>query len=234
MFALHVTLAGFWGGLLAIERRAFLQAMFSRPLVAATGTGLLLEDAESGLYVGLVFELFHLGAASLGGIHQDNETLPAVGGAAFACCLASAANGPGTPAIWSLAIILSAPLGPIGRALENAFDTRAVRYLGAALTSADGANFRRVARQNLWGMWPHFVAFGALAAGFAALGYGLEPVERTLPLPLLRGLAWAYPAMASVSAGLAVRGSHSKKAAVFAGAAALATLFALAVGGRFP
>src|SRR5260221_5298699 len=34
----HVVLAGMWGGLLALERSAFLQAMFSRPLIAAIGT----------------------------------------------------------------------------------------------------------------------------------------------------------------------------------------------------
>jgi len=32
-----------------LERRAFLQAMFSRPLAAATGTGLLLEDLSAGV-----------------------------------------------------------------------------------------------------------------------------------------------------------------------------------------
>src|SRR3954447_13556611 len=178
----HLSLAGVWGGLLALERRAFLQAMFSRPLVAATGAGLLLQDAESGLYVGLVFELYYLGAASLGGVHGDHETLPAVAAAAFASCLAGAGNGPGTPTMWTLSILICAPLGPLGRAIENAFDARAVRYLGAALTSADAENFRRVARQNLWGMWPHFVTFGALCAGAAALGYRAEAVERTLPL----------------------------------------------------
>lgn len=229
---LHVTLAGLWGGLLAVERRAFLQAMFSRPLVAATGVGLLLDDAESGLFIGLVFELYYLGAASLGGAHPDHETLPAVAAAAFAATLSDATQGPSTPAMWSLAIMVCAPLGPLGRVMENAFDARAVRYLGAAITSNDAENFRRVARQNLWGMWPHFVAFGLLCALAAMLGRAFEPLERQLPLPLLRGLAWAYPAMASVAAGLAVRGSHSKKPALFAGAAALATLFALAVQGR--
>lgn len=234
MLGLHLSLAGLFGGLLSLERRAFLQAMFSRPLVAATGTGMLLADPESGLFVGLVFELYYLGAASLGGAHSDHETLPAVAGAAFAASLAAAANGPATPAVWSLAIIVAAPLGPIGRTIENALDARAVRYLGAALTSADATNFRRVARQNLWGMWPHFVAFGALSALFAFLGYRAEALERTLPLPVLRGLAWAYPAMACVAAGLAVRGSHSKKAAVLAGASALFVLFSLALAGPRP
>ena len=62
----HVALAGAWGALVSLERRAFLQAMFSRPLVAATGAGLLLDDAASGIFAGLVFELFYLGAASVG------------------------------------------------------------------------------------------------------------------------------------------------------------------------
>jgi PTS system mannose-specific IIC component len=230
--AFHLALAGLWGGLLALERRAFLQAMFSRPLVAAVGTGLLLEDASSGLFVGIVFELYYLGTASLGGAHPDHETLPAVAAASFAACLSESTLSDGTPAIWSLGIILFAPLGPLGRWLETAFDARAARYLGAALTSADAGNFRRVARQNLWGMWPHFVVFGALTALAAALGYALSHRFGSVPLPLLRGLAWAYPAMASVTAGLAARGSHSKHAQMFAGAGAAAALVALTLEGR--
>ena len=35
---------------MALERRAFLQAMVSRPLVAATVTGLLCEDVLAGLW----------------------------------------------------------------------------------------------------------------------------------------------------------------------------------------
>ena len=223
----HVALAGLWGGLLALERRAFLQAMFSRPLVAATGAGLLMEDAASGLFIGLVFELYYLGTASLGGAHSDHETLPSVAAASFASCLSDATGGPSTPAMWSLGIILFAPLGPIGRAMENAFDSRAARYLGAALTSADAGNFHRVARQNLWGMWPHFVAFGATCALAGGLGYALSDVEAHLPLPLLRGLAWAFPAMGCVAAGLAVRGSHSPRAPIFAMVAAGLMLVAL-------
>src|SRR5581483_7833773 len=186
----------------------------------------------SGLFVGIVFELFYLGSASLGGAHPDHEMLPAVAAAGFAATLSERASGDGTPAIWSLAIILSAPLGPLGRWLETSFDARAARYLGAALTSADAQNFRRVARQNLWGMWPHFIAFGALAALAAALGYAVAGTFASLPLGLLRGLAWAYPAMAAVTAGLAARGSHSKRAQLFAGAGAAATLAALTLGGQ--
>jgi PTS system mannose-specific IIC component len=229
--AFHLALAGVWGGLLALERRAFLQAMFSRPLVAAVGAGLLLEDASSGLFVGLAFELYYLGGASLGGAHPDHETLPAVAAASFAACLSAPTMSDGTPAMWSLGIILFAPFGPLGRVIETAFDARAARYLGEASKAADAGNFRRVARQNLWGMWPHFIAFGLLCSLAGLVGHLLARPFAAAPLPLLRGLAWAYPAMASVAAGLAARGSRSKKAQVFAGAGAAATLAALAFGG---
>ncbi len=48
-----------------------------------------------------------------------------------------------------------------------------------------------------------------------------------MPLPLLRGLAWAYPAMASVAAAIAVRGSHARRAPVYAGLGAAAVTVAV-------
>src|SRR6516225_360495 len=100
----HVGLAALWGGLLAVERRAFMQAMISRPLVAATGMGLLLDDVQSGLYVGMVLELFFLGGANLGAALPENDTLAATGASAAAAGLAGG-MGLSTPATWSLAII---------------------------------------------------------------------------------------------------------------------------------
>ena len=79
-----VGLAGAWGGLLALERRSFLQAMLSRPLVAATGMGLILGEQETGLYIGMLLELFHLGSAALGAALPENETLAATGTTAAA------------------------------------------------------------------------------------------------------------------------------------------------------
>src|ERR1700682_4426 len=96
----HVGLAGLWGGLVALERRAFLQAMISRPLVAATGMGLLLDDLPSGLFIGMLLELFHLGSANLGAALPENDTLAATGTAAAAAGLAGGTGG-STPAIWS-------------------------------------------------------------------------------------------------------------------------------------
>ena len=87
---LHVAMAGAWGALVGLERRAFLQAMFCRPLVAATGMGLLLGQTQTGLYLGMVLELFYLGTANLGAALPENDTLAASGTAAAAATMAAA------------------------------------------------------------------------------------------------------------------------------------------------
>ena len=231
----HVLLAGVWGGLLALERSAFLQAMFSRPLVAATGTGLLLEDLPSGIFVGLVFELFYLGGVSLGGARPDHDTLPAVAATAAAAAIANASGVQGTPAMWTLGILLCAPLGRVGAVLERAIDRRAKRYHSRVQALAAAGQLQRAVRQNLKAMWPHFVGFGLLSAAAALIGYVvLVPIETHLPLPVLTGLAWAYPAMASVAAAVAVHGTRTRSAvkiALAAAAAVTAIAAAVAIGG---
>jgi len=222
----QVLLAGVWGGLLSLERRAFLQAMISRPLVAGATTGVILMDPLSGLYVGVVFELLHLGGASLGGSHPDNETLPTVAAAAWASAVGETHAVPATPEVWALAILLCAPLGPLGRVLETAFDRRAARYLGRAVEATKAGRFRHAARQNLRAMWPHFFVQAALCSAFAALGFVAAPVVDALPPALLKGLGWAYPAMGVVTAAVAIHNIQVQKRLFIAGVSA-AFVFAL-------
>ena len=228
MFAwTQVAVAAFVGGLLALERRAFLQAMLSRPLVAATLTGALLGDVPSGLYVGMVLELFHLGSASLGAALPENDTLAATGTAAAAAAISSSVGS--TPAMWSLAIILFVGLGPAGRSIDRKLDRYSARLLRTAAQAADEGNLQRAVRQNLWGMWPYFVTFGAVTAACYVAGAILAGYVDRFPLQLLRGLAWAYPAMASVGAAVAVRGCNARRAYLIAGVAALLVITAAAV-----
>lgn len=216
----QVAIAGVIGGFLALERRAFLQAMLSRPLVAATLVGLALDDVESGIFVGMVLELFHLGSASLGASLSENDTLAATGTAAAAAALAEGFGG-STPAVWSLALLAFAPLGPLGQRIDRALDRYTVRLARTAQSSVDEGNLKRAIRQNLWGMWPHFVVYACLTVACYQVGMLAAPwLHAALPLHVLRGLAWAWPAMASVAAAIAARGSHAKRAHVYAGAAA--------------
>ena len=229
----QVALAGVWGGLVAVERKAFLQAMFSRPLVAATAMGALLGDVPAGLFVGMLLELFHLGGANLGASLPDNDTLSATATSAAAATMAAATGANSTPALWSLAILLFVGLGRLGRWLDRSLEGYAARLARRALASAEAGQLTRAMRQNLWGMWPHFVLYGLLTASCALAGFFLAPVLERLPLPVLRGLAWAYPAMASVAAAIAARGSHARRASLYAGlgaAVVTVTVVVLALG----
>jgi hypothetical protein len=57
-------------------------------------------------------------------------------------------------------------------------------------------------------------------------GYLVGPAVARLPLRLVRGLAWAYPAMGCGAAAIAARGSHARRSAAFAGAGAAVVVIA--------
>ncbi|MBE2253445.1 MAG: PTS sugar transporter subunit IIC [Myxococcus sp.] len=229
-------ITGLWGGLLALERRAFLQAALSRPLPAACGVGLMLGDVTAGLMVGLVFELFHLGGASLGGVNPDHETVPAVTSTALAVMLAQ--HAPGTaarPALWALAILVCAPTGILGRRVDTRLDARARRYFGRVVNAAAAAgDVERAVQQNLRAMWPHFVFYGLLSASAAVLGVLAAPVVQQCPPGLLRGLAWSYPVLGTVAAAMAVHASQGQGRLRVAAVAALVVALVLlgALGAR--
>jgi PTS system mannose-specific IIC component len=139
----------------------------------------------------------------------------------------AAATGAGsTPAIWSLAVLLFLGMGRVGRRLDRGLEGYTARLAQVALSSAEAGNLTRAVRQNLWGMWPHFLLFGVLAALGALAGFFLGPLLERLPLEVLRGLAWAYPAMASVAAAIAAQGRHARRAPLYAGLGALAVTLA--------
>lgn len=229
---LPVVLTSVWGGLMALERRAFLQAMVSRPLVAATVTGLLMDDVLAGLFVGVFFELLHLGGASLGGAHADHDTLPAVAGAAMAAGMGDAAGIDASPSMWAISILVCAPFGRAGLALENRLDVRAAKYFGRALRAANDGNVRKAARQNLRAMWPQFLFYGLICGAAAVMGPQLAIVRSWLPDGVLRGLSWAYPAMGVVAAAIAVHGSHAPRRRPIGVVAAVLTAVVVMYGGR--
>jgi len=211
----HVALAGAWGALVSLERRAFLQAMFSRPLVAATGMGLLLGQVQTGLYLGMILELFYLGTASLGAALPENDTLAATGTTAAAATMASQSGGGGTPAIWSLSLLLFAGLGLLGRVVDRRLEGHAASLSAHGLELAEHGELERAVRQNLWGIWPYALVYLGLNVACAALGMWIGSFLPRVPLVVLRGLAWAFPAMASVAAAIAARGSHARNAALW-------------------
>jgi mannose/fructose/N-acetylgalactosamine-specific phosphotransferase system component IIC len=216
----QLLLTGLFGGLAALERRAFLQAMLSRPLVAGFFTGALWGDGATGLAVGLFFELWHLGSVSLGNAQSEHETFAAVSATACAAALGNASSSDGTPAAWALAILLFLPAGRLGRRVEQALDVRARRYLGRAVDAVEAGKLPSAARMNLRAMWPHFVFFSLASVAAGAVGIFLAPVFTTLPLHWVRSLAWAFPVLGTIAAGVAVAGTQVKGRAAWASAGA--------------
>ncbi|MFN0064145.1 MAG: PTS sugar transporter subunit IIC [Myxococcaceae bacterium] len=226
-------IAGGWGGLLAVERKAFLQAMVSRPLVAATFLGLLLDDITSGVQMGMVLELYYLGSANMGASVPEHDTLVATGATGAAVALAARSGDVATPALWTLAILVFLGLGRFGRWLDHRLEAYAARLARRALVVAESGNLTRAVRQNLWGMWPHLCAFAVINAACVAAGWWVAPWVARLPGPLLKGLAFAFPILAAVSAIVAVRGSHARYASFYAlGAGVLVVALSFLFGGR--
>ncbi|HSB20772.1 MAG TPA: PTS sugar transporter subunit IIC, partial [Anaeromyxobacteraceae bacterium] len=64
-------------GLAAVERKGFLQAMLSRPIVLGPLAGLACGDAAAGLLAGAPLELLWLGAVNLGAAVPLHESLGA-------------------------------------------------------------------------------------------------------------------------------------------------------------
>lgn len=226
---IHIALAGVWGGALALERRGFLQAMFSRPLVAATGMGLILGDLQAGLYIGMLLELFHLGSANLGAALPDHDTLSASATAAAAVTLAHQSGAESTPAHWTLALLLFVGMGRVGRKVDRMLERYTNQLVVKAQLSLARGELTRAVRNNLWGLWPHFACFGLITAFCASVGWLLSPYVDLLPLKILRGLAWAYPAMACVSAAIAVRGAGARRGWIYATMAAAVTIVLVVV-----
>jgi len=81
----HILLIALLGAIMGLDVVSFPQAMISRPIVAATITGVLLGDAAGGLLVGATLELIALETLPVGASrYPEWGSASVVGGALFA------------------------------------------------------------------------------------------------------------------------------------------------------
>lgn len=103
------------GGVLSLDRVAFLQSLVSRPLPTSALAGLLTGEVELALLAGLYLELFWLSRQPVGSSVPPDETLAA---------LASVLAALGAPQGWDLweraaaGVLVGLPFGLLGRWLE--------------------------------------------------------------------------------------------------------------------
>jgi PTS system mannose-specific IIC component len=112
-------------------------------------------------------------------------------------------------------LLLFSGLGLFGRWVDRRMEAHAAGLSAHGLELAEHGELERAVRQNLWGIWPYALVYFVLNAICAALGLWIGTYLSQVPLVVLRGLAWAFPAMASVAAAIAARGSHARSAALW-------------------
>lgn len=219
-------------GLAAVERKGFLQAMLSRPVVLAPIAGWALGDPATGLLLGPPLELLWLGAVSLGAALPHNESLGAVtitGGAVLA------GRGAGTGAtlgVAAICVLLVGALAVVGRGTDRWVEDWNVRFAERAEALVAAGDPQRAVRENLWGMLLPFAISFALAPVGAYLCTLLVPaVLRVLPASATP-LAAGFAALAGLSGAAGARSFRSPRGFALFVAGALATLVVGIVVGR--
>src|SRR5690606_25016139 len=179
------------GGVVGLDATSFPQAMLSRPLVAATMTGLVLGRPGAGLLVGTILEVFELGILPVGAARY-----PEGGPAAIAAAVAFiGATGPTMPALllavlfglawervagesvvlvrrWTERIIETADVQPAGVERRHAL-SMALDLVRGALVSVIGAaagTLALAALLPLWGAPPALARAALVIAAATAAG----------------------------------------------------------------
>ncbi len=111
-------LAGCVSMLTGLDRVALVQAMISRPLVAAPLTGWLLGNPLIGLEIGMLLEMLWLGRLPVGAAIPPDDTQVAVGATVLAVSMGHFLNISGMPMVL-LAVLIAIPLGKFGQVFDK-------------------------------------------------------------------------------------------------------------------
>jgi len=218
---LGYVILGLLAGLAAVERKGFLQAMLSRPIVLGPLIGWALGDAAAGLLLGPVLELLWLGAVNLGAavpVHEALGTSAVVGGAVLA---ARRMDAPVSLEIALLALALMLPVALIGRYGERRAEAWNERILARAEAELLCHRVRAAARCNLYGLGISFLFAALLAPAAAAVAAALIPALLRAVPRLAMPLRVAYFAAGATACAAAAKALRARAAPLsFFGAAA--------------
>jgi PTS system mannose-specific IIC component len=209
----EVILASFVGGLISLDRTAFLQVMVSQPLVAGTLTGFLLGDPFTGLAIGSVLELLWIGAVPVGSAVPPNETAAAVIASTIAI-LAGRYLGihPLPIPLMVLSILLSIPLAVVGQRVDIFVRNYNRRFALNADRLLNAGDYLRIGRENLKGLLSFFMA--SFLSLMILSGSGLYLTEKVYPLipdRLLRGFTFAFYLLLSIGLAVSIRTAKGKR-----------------------
>lgn len=159
-----------WGTMTALDLVSVPQGLFSRPLVAGTVAGWLVNDVEAGLRVGVLFECFALDVLPIGAVRYPDY------GPATVAATALAAGAPwefGVSAV--LGLVLSV-IGGWSLQFVRRWNARAIQLRAAALAAGESGAIRRLQYGGLF-------RDGLRGAALTAVGLAAAwMIERNLPI----------------------------------------------------
>lgn len=169
-----------------LDRTAALQLMLSRPLVAATATGMALGAPWLGLELGALLELLWLSRMPVGAAIPPDDTQIAVGGVVLAVSLSPAFPTAAPYVLAPLVLLAAMPLGKLGQYFERLARHSNDRLMATARVEPG----RAVERLHLRGLG-HF-ALASLTTFVIVVGGGTVILEFLGPL-LLPAVTTAAP-----------------------------------------
>jgi len=195
-----------WGTLVGLDLVSVPQMMIARPLVAAAGAGLIVGDLETGLRLGVLFELFQLDILPVGAVRY-----PEYGPASVVAV--SAGHLLVGPLSLGVGAVVGLFVGMVGGMAIHVMRRSTARALQRAAAALEAGNADVLVRVHVGGI----VRDGIRAA-----------------LVTATGLALAWAARIVLTATLTPRGAGLLAAAATGGGIAAGTMGALRITGHGP
>lgn len=202
-----------WGTVVGVDLVSFPQALFSRPLVAGAGAGLLLGEPVVGMQVGLVLELFALDVLPVGAARYPDHGPGVVG----AVVLATTGPLQLTLGIATLFGLVFAVLGGFSLQWLRSSNGRAIHRHAAGLAAGDSATIALVQYRGLTGDVLRSALLTALALGAAELLGPRLPTSERFELVTAVAIGTAVAAAAAGALRNAGRGARLRWLAVGVG-----------------
>ncbi len=193
--AINVIVVSLVGGVLALDR-IVVQAMLTRPIVAAPIAGLVLGDVYTGLQAGALLELFWINELPVGTYVPPNDFMVAFLVAA-ASILAGQTLGTIPPReLIAGAVLLFLPCGFAGRLADNLIIKSNDGLYTRALQAAEHVDLGGIFRAHLTGVVKQFLVYSGLFFVFLFLGAPLLAyLFAHLPSFMVRALNLTYFAL---------------------------------------
>lgn len=177
---LKVIAVSFVGGILCLDR-VVLQAMVSRPIVAAPIIGMLLGDPYTGLIVGACIELFWIDRLPIGAYIPPNDTITAI--LITASSVESARIlGDISQGLIVLSVLIYLPFGILAQRMDLWISRGNEKITREAMGDAARGDTRAIARKHLSAILKTYL----LSAAF---------ILTALPIGITT-ITWLYPRLA--------------------------------------